>query len=803
MDEESPVWWTLAAAFGGLGAGSVAGGLLQSRPGSSGTLTFADTGTLVFAISATMACIAWPEIRRSAVRSRGTLIDALTLATAAAVWGWSGFPPLTATLPSAATASVAGAGALLLPALTSTVAAPQLGRPRRWSALAIGGGAACLLLVEMLTSPELVVQGPWARAAWIPESAGFGLLAGAALAAAARAGRIESFKDSLAPPPFPIPAMIGILALVVGALALERSGPPMPLLLVAIGGCLAVREALRIVERRQSVERLSASLELEARLNSLQSDAGSSLAPKEALRRSCALASQVVRADAVLAWLVEDDALVLVAAAPERRERLVGRRLLLSDSDALAVRVFRRGEPEACLVAAPEARANRFLSTYLEADALLGVPIVQEMTPCGSLVLVREQGGSPFTPFDQQKAVLIAGQAAAALRRFELLGELESQLRETTLVPRFAEQAVAARTVNDVAWHLLESMRSQFAFDRGSVFLAEGGSRGALTPIAHFRSRNEGDIPFRQDDRLSEPIRYGGNPLGYVELHRAGNRTFGPAETRVVQALAQQAAVAIQNIRLRVESGKVSAYRELDRMKTELLNNVSHDLRGPLGNIKGHAQELLESAETMDPGEQESYLRTIEEEADRIKDLLEHLLDLSRLEAGAVRLELEPVNLARAVDRELGSIDRRRHSFENTVPWDALVMADSKRFRQVLRNLLENAVKYSPAGGAITVAAKDTQAEVLVSVSDQGVGIPRHQWDRIFRPYERAESGKAEIIAGTGLGLAICKGIIEAHGGRIWVESEPGVGSTFSFTVPRAPTLLGATSDASGARVGV
>jgi len=121
----------------------------------------------------------------------------------------------------------------------------------------------------------------------------------------------------------------------------------------------------------------------------------------------------------------------------------------------------------------------------------------------------------------------------------------------------------------------------------------------------------------------------------------------------------------------------------------------------------------------------------------------------------------------------------------------------------VLHNLLENAVKYSPAGGAITVAAKDSQAEVLVSVSDQGVGIPRHHWDRIFRPYERAESGKAEIIAGTGLGLAICKGIIEAHGGRIWVESEPGVGSTFSFTVPRAPTLLGATSDASDVRVGV
>jgi signal transduction histidine kinase len=122
---------------------------------------------------------------------------------------------------------------------------------------------------------------------------------------------------------------------------------------------------------------------------------------------------------------------------------------------------------------------------------------------------------------------------------------------------------------------------------------------------------------------------------------------------------------------------------------------------------------------------------------------------------------------------------------------DLFVMADGRRFRQVLANLLENAVKYSPEGGLIKVAAVERQGEVEISVTDRGVGIPRHQWDRIFRPYQRAESGKAQGVAGNGLGLAICKGIVEAHGGRIWVESEPGAGSTFSFTVPRAQGVLG------------
>ena len=174
--------------------------------------------------------------------------------------------------------------------------------------------------------------------------------------------------------------------------------------------------------------------------------------------------------------------------------------------------------------------------------------------------------------------------------------------------------------------------------------------------------------------------------------------------------------------------------------------------------------------------------------SDRLKDLLDHLLDLSKIEAGVLHLDLEPVNVARLARTVADSLKSPLHRFESLVPDDLYVQADGRRLRQVVQNLAENATKYSPEGGIIRLGAVGSESEVLISVSDEGVGIPRHQWDRIFRAYQRADGPASRQIAGSGLGLAICKGIVEAHGGRIWVESEPGLGSTFSFTLAAART---------------
>jgi signal transduction histidine kinase len=786
--EEWRSWLALTLAFLSLAGGRIAAGIFGSRAGLASGMSFVELGTFGFSIGAATCCVVWPEIRRSTFRSVATLIDIVMLVAATAVWGWAGFPPF-----GGATAPVLGRAAdLLLPVIAACVAAPQLGLSRRSFTIALAGGAMCFLAAEVLASPELGINGVRASLVWVSQGAGFALLV-ASIAACPAAVETDALDDRRVSPPFPATGVLGIAALILGTLAAPRFGPPMPLLPVVLVSCLGLREVLRIVERRWATERLAASIGLEARLLALQSEIGPMTAPRVALKQSCALSVEVLKADAALAWLVEGDSLVLSAAAPERREQLLGRRLPVSDTDAIAARVFRRGSGEACNVLMPGVRSNSFLSTLLDAGSVLALPITHEVSSRGVLVLVRESGKTPFSSFDQQKAALVAGQAAASLRRYELYGELESRLSETMLVHRFVVQAIASRTVNDVGWIVLQSIRSQVPFERGVVYALDNGPFARLAPIAHFRPRHPGGAPVAESSsaRLSVPLLYGDHATGYVELDRPDQKPFTSAENRLVVEIAQQAAVAIQTIRLRRESGQVEVYRELDRLKTELLSNVSHDLRGPLTNIKGYASSLVDEGVGLEPDEQMLYLRTIEEEADRLKDLLEHLLDLSRIDAGALQIDLQPVGLPRIVHEIMFALQRPGFQFRCEMPEDLKVAADSRRLRQVVANLLENAVKYSPEGGTVTVCALERQGEVEVAVTDQGVGIPRKHWDRIFRPYQRAESGKAADVAGNGLGLAICKGIVEAHGGRIWVESEPGIGSTFSFTVPRAPSLAG------------
>lgn len=786
-------WYVLAAAFFCLAAGRLLAEIAGSRSSGLGGASFVDLGTFGFAIGAAMCNVAWPEIRRSNPRSVATLADTLTLVVAAAVWGWAGFPPVGLVLPAAAGPALSRSADLLLPVITACIAAPQLGVTRRRSALGLAGGAGLLLLAEVLASPELATS-VGSTIAWASQAVGFALLAVTVLSAARwPSSGSELPNEHGATPPFAVTGILGLLALIMAAIGLPRFGPPTPILLLVLAACLGVREVLKVLERRWANERLAASLGLEARLLALQSAIGPTTAPDVTLRQSCALAVEVLKTDVALAWLVEGDSLVLSAVAPERRESLIGRRMSLNDPESLAVRVLRSRAPEACSMSTPGARVNRFLTTVLHADSLLALPITNEASTSGVLVLMREEGKPAFTAFDQQKAALIAGQAAASLRRHELYGELESQLSETTLVHRFVMQAVAARTVNDVGWFMLESIRAHAPYERGVVYMTDSGPHGAFTPIAHFHNREPVVAPADPEcgtADLSIPMLYGARATGQVELHRPGERPFTEHEIRLAQAIAQQASVAIQNILLREESGKVAMYREVDRLKTELLNNVSHDLRGPLTNIKWAASSLLQSDGDLSSEEALQDLHDIEDEADRLKDLLEHLLDLSRIDAGALRIDLQPVSLPRIVQELMFGLQEPKFRFECAVPSNLCAMADGRRLRQVLTNLLENAVKYSPDGGTIKVSACERPTEVEVSVSDEGVGIPRHQWDRLFRAYQRADSGTALGVAGNGLGLAICKGIVEAHGGRIWVDDKhdnSGKGTTFSFTVPRVP----------------
>jgi two-component system sensor histidine kinase KdpD len=276
--------------------------------------------------------------------------------------------------------------------------------------------------------------------------------------------------------------------------------------------------------------------------------------------------------------------------------------------------------------------------------------------------------------------------------------------------------------------------------------------------------------------------------VGVVDVEAKEATPWSPTDERLLVALANHAALAVDNLHLLDETRKVAALRELDRMKTELLGTVSHELRTPLGSIKGYATTLLTHGAKLRKDEQREFLEIIDSEADRLRDLIENLLDLSRLEAGVLRIDCQPARLGRTARELVRKVQLASAQHEIRLLWpdeDPLVKADEKRVYQVMQNLITNAVKYSPDGGCITLSASTDRRELVVKVSDQGLGLPPGEIDKIFDRFHRVQSEVSRGIGGTGLGLAICKGLVEAHGGRIWAESEgEGRGSTFRFTLP-------------------
>ena len=223
--------------------------------------------------------------------------------------------------------------------------------------------------------------------------------------------------------------------------------------------------------------------------------------------------------------------------------------------------------------------------------------------------------------------------------------------------------------------------------------------------------------------------------------------------------------------------------------KSDLLSTVSHELRTPLGAIKGYATALLRFGPRIRQAERREFLESIDRAADRLSALIEDLLLAQRLEAGKLPLTPEPLNLAELAEEVVAELAPRAgdHDFVCLLPPSLpLACGDSRRVRQVLLNLLDNAVKYSPDGGEIRIAADARNGELAVSVRDEGLGIPADHLTRVFERFHRVETGITRTTRGTGLGLAICQGIVQAQGGRIWAESRGmGKGSTFWFTLPR------------------
>lgn len=274
-------------------------------------------------------------------------------------------------------------------------------------------------------------------------------------------------------------------------------------------------------------------------------------------------------------------------------------------------------------------------------------------------------------------------------------------------------------------------------------------------------------------------------PVGVLGVRPPDRHAFDdPEALHELETFANQTALAIDRALLADEAREAEVRIESERLRNSLLASVSHDLRTPLATITGAVTTVLESGMRLDDGTRRELLESVRDEAERLNRLVQNLLEMTRLESGALQLRRQWHPLEEIVGAALGRLGKRLAGRRVTtrVPPDLpLVAIDDVLIEQVIVNLLDNALKYTPAGSPIEIIATATDIAVTVEVADHGPGLPAGQDDKVFEKFYRAEPPGGR---GAGLGLAICHGIVRAHGGRIWAHNLPGGGVAFLFTIP-------------------
>jgi two-component system, OmpR family, sensor histidine kinase KdpD len=381
--------------------------------------------------------------------------------------------------------------------------------------------------------------------------------------------------------------------------------------------------------------------------------------------------------------------------------------------------------------------------------------------------------------------------------------QAERREQETRLLFDLSSSLVAHGSLEDTLRSVVRTVRALFDLAGCAIVLPGGdgirlaasdgevpddldrrfATAAAQTPV---QVRGPSGRDLEPGTALTVPMRSGETVVGalVVVAGGPGSSGFGEPERRLLATFANQAALAVEQGQQEEQRNRARALQETDRLRTALLNSVSHDLRTPLASIKASASSLLDGEVEWGPAEREEFLTTINTEVDRLTRLVHNLLDMSRIEAGALSPTLTETTIAELV----GPVVRRaratsRQRVDVDVP-DTLppVLVDPVRLDQVLTNLLDNARGYA-AGGPVQVVASQAGADVELRVIDHGPGIPGPERERIFDQFYRLKGG-GRRPEGTGMGLAICRGIVQAHGGRLRAETTPGGGATFVLTLP-------------------
>jgi signal transduction histidine kinase len=312
--------------------------------------------------------------------------------------------------------------------------------------------------------------------------------------------------------------------------------------------------------------------------------------------------------------------------------------------------------------------------------------------------------------------------------------------------------------------------------------ISRAPSDSHLNELARAGWRSMLAVPLVRENRI----------LGALVVRRRITGEFSEQVTDLLETFASQSALAIHNARLFQELALKTHELEIaSRHKSEFLASMSHELRTPLNAVIGFSEVLLDRLFGELNDKQVEYLEDIRDSGRHLLELLNEILDLSKVEAGRMELELGNASLREALEHGVAMVRERASrqglSLDVVIDPDVdVVVADPLRLKQVILNLLTNAVKFTPSGGRVEARARRVGGEVQVSVEDSGIGIAEDQLERIFESFQQGPRSVSGAAEGTGLGLTLSKRIVELHGGRLWVESRLGHGSTFTFAIPGA-----------------
>ncbi len=335
---------------------------------------------------------------------------------------------------------------------------------------------------------------------------------------------------------------------------------------------------------------------------------------------------------------------------------------------------------------------------------------------------------------------------------------------------------VAVRQSEAEALAPVRQLRDRF-LTSGAILLALALGTTWVTSrnmVSRIRQLRDASTRMAQGDLATSVCVSGGDEIAAL------GATFDYTRLRLMQSYEQ-----IERKTREAEEAK--ARSEAERLKSQFISAMSHELRTPLTSIKGCATSLLREDVDWDKPTTKEFLGTISQKADELNAMIDKLLQTTKIEGGAIKLDKEPVAIARLAAKVIkdNALRSLGHQLSSDFPLDIpVVEADSHYIERVLHNLVENAIKYSPNGGKIRVSGNVGRNEVVVSVQDDGMGIASAELGKVFDRFYRADNPLSRRVGGTGLGLFISKALVEAHGGRIWAESEPGRGSTFSFSLP-------------------